>query len=521
VTENPSVKPTDDPADHHAFSEEEPSFDLKRFIRVFWSYRNVLLIAALVALPVYVAIALAVYVLQPLDRFARLQFEVRFEGADKGKYPNELPFSEQDIVADPVLTTVFDRNELQRYGKYAVFKGGLFVVQSSPDREALDFEYRSKLADTKLGAVDRQRLEEEYHRKSDSLKKVGYALNYHRQDGFGVPPTLEAKFMLDILSEWASQAVGRRGVLKYDIHLPSAAIQPSALSTVEDAWLAVQTLARRATLVMKASDKILELPGASLARVGEFKTSVTDLRTAVDDLRRSRIVPLSRELAGAPSVERLLREQLQAATINRNERRERLKNLQSALSAYDLNTGPIAGGPVVAGGGQSGTQNNGVTATQLSDSFLDKLVSLSSRASNQEYRQKLTDKLIEEGRNLAELEAETEFLQGLVAGPRGTSLSVEARDARVRQIEQELSATIKGLEEVYEDLSVKNLNPGTALYSVSGPVYTSSERAFGLRRVVLYGVLTELIVVLLAALGCGIHALMTAKFDRFRVGMRV
>ena len=91
---------------------------------------------------------------------------------------------------------------------------------------------------------------------------------------------------------------------------------------------------------------------------------------------------------------------------------------------------------------------------------------------------------------------------------------VEAREARVRQIEQELSATIKGLEEVYEDLSMKNLNPGTALYAASGPVYTWVERGFGLRRAVLYGILTELIVALAAALGCGIHALMTAKFER-------
>ena len=278
--------------------------------------------------------------------------------------------------------------------------------------------------------------------------------------------------------------------------------------------MAVQALGRKATLVVKACDKIMQLPGASLARIGEFKTSVTDLRTAMDDLRRSKIVPLSRELAGAPGVERLLREQLQAAIINRNAGREGLKNLQSALSAYDLKTGPLPGGSPVTSGGQNGTQNNGVTATQLSDSFLDKLVDLSARASNQEYRQKLTDGLIEEGRRLAELEGDTEFLEALLAGPRGTSVSVEGRDARVRQIEQELSATIKGLEEVYEDLSVKNLNPGTALYSVSGPVYTSVERNFGLRRAALYVVLSELIIMLVAVLACGVHAMLNGKVDR-------
>jgi hypothetical protein len=513
VTHNPGENQADDPTAHYAFSEEEPSFDLKRFIKVVWSYRSVVLTAVIVALPIYVAVALAVYMLQPLDRFARLQFEVRFDGADRGRYPNELRFSEQDIVADPVLTAVFERNELQRYGAFALFKGGLFVAQSSPEREALDFEYRTKLADTKLSPVDRQRLEEEYHRKSDTLKKVGYTLNYHRQDRFAVPPTLEAKFMVDILSEWAAQAVGRRGVLKYDIHLPSAAIQPSSLNTVEDSWLAVQALARKATLVMTACDKIMELPGASLQRVGEFKVSVTDLRTATDDLRRSRIVPLSRELVTTPSVEGLLREQLQASIANRNGGRERIKTLQNALSAYDLKSSPMAGA-LIAGGGQNAAPAGGVTATQLSDSFLDKLVELSTRASNQEYRQRLTNKLIEEGRNLAELEADAEFLQGLLTGPRGPSLGVEAREARIRQIEQELSATIKGLEAVYEDLSMKNLNPGTALYAASGPVYTWVERGFGLRRAVLYGILTELIVALAAALACGIHALMTAKFER-------
>jgi hypothetical protein len=514
VTEKPSVKPADDPGVHHSFVEEEASFDPAPFIRALWSYRKVVLTAAVVTFPICVAVALAVYLVQPVDRFARVQFEARFDGAARGEYPNELPFSEQDILADPVLTAVFQRNDLQRYGALSLFKGALFVAQSSPEREALDFEYRSKLADTKLGPVDRQRVEEEYHRKSDSLKKVGYALNYHRLDGFAVPQTLEAKFMLDILSEWAAQAVSRRGVLKYDIHLPASAIQPSVLNTVEDAWLAVQALGRKATLVVKACDKIMELPGASLQRIGEFKTSVTDLRTAVDDLRRSRIVPLSRELAGAPSVERLLREQLQAAIISRNAAREALKNLQSALSAYDLKTGPVSGGSPVSSGGPAGTQNNGVTATQLSDSFLDKLVDLSARASNQEYRQKLTDRLIDEGTRLAELEGDAAFLEGLLSGPRGIPLSVDGRDARVRQIEQELSATIRGLEEVYEDLSVKNLNPGTALYSVSGPVYTSVERSFGLRRAGLYVVLAELIIMLVTVLGCGVHAMLHGKFDR-------
>lgn len=513
MTQHSSVNPADDPPAHPAFHDDEPSFDLKRLISIVWSYRIVVLTAAVLALPVYAAVALAVYMLQPLDRFAQLQFEVRFDGADKGRYPNQLRFSEQDIVADPVLTAVFERNELQRYGAFALFKGGLFVGQSSPEQEALDFEYRTKLADSKLSPVDRQRLEEEYHRKLATLKKVGYTLNYHRQDCFAVPPTLEAKFMLDILSEWAAQAVGRRGVLKYDIHLPSAAVQPSELDNVEDALLAVQALARKTTLVVKACDQIMELPGASLQRIGEFKISVTDLRTATDDLRRSKIFPLSRELAGAASVQGLLREQLQASLANRNAGRERLKNLQNALSAYDLKSAAAVGGALAQGGGQSAGPGNGITATQLSDSFLDRLVELSTRAANQDYRQGLTNKLIDEGRNLAELEADAEFLQGLLTVPRADVVTVGLRDARIRQIEQELSATIKGLEEVYEDLSMKNLNPGTALYSASGPVYTSVERSFGLQRAALYGILTELIVMLMVGLGCGIHALMTARID--------
>ena len=112
---------------------------------------------------------------------------------------------------------------------------------------------------------------------------------------------------------------------------------------------------------MTACDKIMELPGASLQRIGEFKISVTDLRTATDDLRRSRIVPLSRELVSTPSVEGLLREQLQASIANRNAGRERLKSLQNALSAYDLKSSPMAGGALMAGGGQSGAPANGVT----------------------------------------------------------------------------------------------------------------------------------------------------------------
>jgi len=86
------------------------------------------------------------------------------------------------MVSTPVLSEVFKANDLQRYTAFAKFKDAVFVLQTNRDLELLSCEYTAKLSDSKLGPVDRARLEEEFRKKRESLGSAGFSLNIRRNE---------------------------------------------------------------------------------------------------------------------------------------------------------------------------------------------------------------------------------------------------------------------------------------------------------------------------------------------------
>jgi hypothetical protein len=295
--------------------------------------------------------------------------------------------------------------------------------------------------------------------------------------------------------------------------MPSTVLPQAAPGSAEDLFSVVEALRRKAVLVMDTIEKVMLLPGASFVRVGELKVSLTDVRSAVDDLLRSQIEPLAGQVAGAPGVDRLIRYQFQHATIVQNVATATLKSLQDTLRAYDSRTSPSPAGQSGSSVSQGDRSNNGL-APQVSESFIDRLVDLSKRASDEKYRQDLTDKILLEGKRVAEVERETEYVKGLLSATRQTSaLSEDARTARVRLIEKQLSDSVRDLEAAYEELSGRNLAASTALFSVTSPVVTFTERAFGRREVLLYGASVVVVTLLVLGVGCTLHAYTSGAFN--------
>ena len=138
---------------------------LRPLIQSLWSYRRVIggLVAAIMT--IFVAAALAAYVGAPAERLGTLGFRLLFDGASEGRYPNDTPFSSAEISATPVLTEVFDANELNRFGSYEDLQGSIFILQSNPELDLLSYEYQTRLADSRLTPVDRARVEDEFQRK--------------------------------------------------------------------------------------------------------------------------------------------------------------------------------------------------------------------------------------------------------------------------------------------------------------------------------------------------------------------
>ena len=111
---------------------------------------------------------------------------------------------------------------------------------------------------------------------------------------------------------------------------------------------------------------------------------------------------------------------------------------------------------------------------QLGESFLDRLVEISTMNSDIEYRQGLTDRIIEESVAVAALEREQAYYEDLSRSVTelGPSSGGADRERELVSVEasfegafDQVVAAVDQVNAIYEELSTHNLNPTTLLYN--------------------------------------------------------
>jgi hypothetical protein len=443
-----------------------------------------------------------------------LRFRVLFEGADQGKYPNGTPFSSSEIVMTPVLSQVFKANELERYMNFSTFKESLFSLASNDDFQLLTYEYQAKLSDPKLTPVDRARLEDEFRKKSESLKSADFALHYRRSERMKtVPSTLLSKVLNDTLVEWARQARDYRGALKYDIAVLSPGILQAEVIKGEDYIVAVDVLRTKIEKILSNIEIVSEVPGATLMRSAKTKLSLAEVKSNLQDLLRFDVEPsismiTSAKLTRNPQRSRVyVSDQLRQVVLEQAASQQRMKAIQEPLRDY-VSQG--AGRQSVAAGGQAPFGGTQTLIPQLGESFLQQIVDMSTQNKDAEYRQDLTDRVIEEGLNVAAHEREKSYYADLNRLVGGWSVSPESAESRdlLSRLDRSLAVVVSSLEDInaiYEELSARNLNPATQLYSITAPFTERTERSVSGRSLAMFGLMAFVLGLVGLVAGCLAH----------------
>ncbi len=476
---------------------EEPgeAFSLKPVLKTLWGYRRVMLLALVALLVCYAAVILLAYALTPRETMASLGVRLTFEGAEQDQFPNGTKFSAAEIVAGPVLAEVFKKNQLERYLKFADFKDAMFVLQSNPDLDLLSYEYQAKLAEPRLTAVDRSRIEEEFRKKRDSLKSASFSLNFRTAERvLRIPEPMMSKILHDTLSTWAQQAAERKGATRYNVAVLSKNTLKKDFLTAEDYVVGVDILRSMIERVLRTVDDIAKIPGAEAVRLGDDQVALADIRASLEDLIRFKVEPLfalirtnglSRNLSRADVYfsDRLLDVQLRREQI-----RQRMTSLQDALRGYQQAGG--SNGVAASTEGRTG----GVTP-QVTESFIDRVVQLSTQANDVRYRQELTDRIIDDGVLLADLNRQAEYYdstrKAFAAGRQVQNTSLEPEvTRRTLQLYSDVERSIDQVQAMYKLITQQNLNPDTVLYSVTSPFVVTAARSLSLRTVALYLLIT-------------------------------
>ena len=520
----------DEPRDKRSYAGRhvEPVADvyddeisLQPLLKTLWSYRQVISLAVAGVMGIFVVAMLAAYVLLPVERLATLEFRLLFQGASEGEYPNGTPFSSAEITSTPVLTEVFETNDLEGYGSYEDFNNSIFVLQSNPELELLSYEYEAKLAASGLSLVDRASIEEEFQTRRDSLTDPHFSLNLRQDARLSLTsPSIVSKVLDDTLATWARQAHERKGALRYNIPVFSKNILRRNLIEAEDYLTGVDILRAQVRRIITNIDEIATLPGAAVIRIDDGRMSLAEIRVNLEDVLRFQIQPLvgmirMTGLSRNPeSLGRYVDDQLFQISLESAEAEKRVAAVQESLRAYMLQRGAV---PQAGSGGAISRPAPGGEAMmpQLGESFLDRLVEMSTMNSDIEYRQRLTDRIIEESVAVAALEREQAYYEDLSRSV--TDLGSRSRDAdreselvsvkaRLEGAFDQVVVAVDQVGAIYEELSTQNLNPTTLLYTVTAPFTMRTERALPLRTAVLYGALVFTLSFFLVPLGCLVHS---------------
>lgn len=497
----------------------DDGISLKPYVDTLWGYRRV--IAAVVAgvVTLYVVGVLLLFLIAPAERLGSIQFRLLFDGAEKGEYPNGTRFSASEIVAGPVLTEVFKVNELQRFGKYQDFQESVFVLQSDLDLDLLSYEYRARLADTKLGPVDRARIEEEFRRKRDALLDPVYTLCMRRQERLKtMPRDLMSKVLLDVLATWAKQAEERKGATMYNVDVLSPSILHREMLDQEDYLVAIDILRAKTSRVLATIDEIAKLPGARVIRVGASRVTLAEVRAGLEDVVRFKLEPLLGLIRseGITKNSRALllyaNNQLFQLRQEQQESAARVQALQESVREFSTQRGVSAGDAKAGASGSGGGTGSGAVTPQLDQSFLDRIMGLSTAKDEFEYKREITNRVITEsdrmaarGREAAYYEDLSRELRASTGRPVGSLEMVTLIKSRSAEAFNEIVAGIEQTALIYRELSALNLNPSSTVFAVTEPFIQQTHRSLTLRTVVLYLVLVLLLTLVVTPIGCLVH----------------
>jgi hypothetical protein len=503
-----------------AIDDVDDEISLKPYFEALKSYRRVIGAAVVGVGVLFVVSVIGILLVAPVERVGSIRFRLLFDGAAVGQYPNHTPFSVTEIVAAPVLTEVYKVNDLQRFGTYESFKDSMFVQQSNPDLDLLGFEYQALLADTKLTPVDRARIQDEFKKKREAMVDPSYSISMRRSERLKtLPRDLMEKVLMDTLNTWAKQADERKGASKYNVDVLSTDILQRDVLDREDYMVGIDILRSKTNRVIDTINEIAKLPGARTIRVGERHTTLAEVRAGLEDVVRFKLEPLLGVIRSegvtknARSLLLYANNQSFQLKQDRQEAADRVRTLQESLREFTAQGG-LSSGDAKAGasGPAGGAGSNQAVMAQLDQSFLDRIMALSTASADSDYRRKITDRIIEESEKMTAKSREASYYEGFVRELQGTTSHAVGSPELVNLVKVRTSEAYdeitKGIEQtaaIYRELSALNLNPSTILFSVTWPFTLATHWSLTVSTVGLYFVLLMMLTLIIVPIGCLIH----------------
>ena len=161
-------------------------------------------------------------------------------------------------------------------------------------------------------------------------------------------------------------------------------------------------------------------------------------------------------------------------------------------------------GAVAPGSGVSPGQGQ-TTIPQLSEGFIDRLIEYTKENADKTYRQHLTDEVIEASQRAVRLARDVAYYEELQRTGQRRAGTVSDSAQVFAEFDRDVVKAVEAANLAVSELSTRNLNPRTALFTITGPFTVRTERELTLMNLALYGLFAMLLVALIVPLACLLH----------------
>jgi uncharacterized membrane protein len=506
------------------FAEEYDGVSIRETFMSLWLKRSLILKLLLLSIFLIGATAGAFYFFQERQEITSLSFRATFDGADKNQYPSGYVFSSADILANPVVISVYESNDLKRFLALSEFRSSLTVIQTNDRLGLLEKEYGAKLDDRKLTVEQRARLEEEFMQKKKSLMSPEYTLILSGSGkASAIPLSLRAKVLSDLLRAWAEYADKVKGATKYQIPLSSVNILSKQELDSEDFLVAVDILRNAVARILKDIKSLKEIPGSANFRLGEKAVSLLDIEYRMQDLDRFKISPLMGLIRSAgifkdnELTKTYLEHRIFELKMKEQDALSREKVYEASIEKYLQGTRSSLGGlnleAGVQGLGPGSTLGGNVPAMipQLGETFLNSIIKMAQENQDARFRQEIAQNIIKEGLERSAIQSDLRYYERLISELKKEGVSHSETESRkilhskvittIEDVYRVLNQSISELNAIYSGLSKANLNPGSTLYAVTEPVAFSKDIAITLKRLFAYSVFAWIVLAGIVVIG--------------------
>jgi hypothetical protein len=422
--------------------------NLKRYVSDNYSkiFRNVFIFIALV----FSGVLFGVLSSPPQISYSQ-KLSFSFPQAEQNLYPNGSQFSIADLLANDVLETVYDANQLDKQGiRFDDFSNSLSIVYFSENELFIKAKYQGMLSRKNLSSTDISSIERDFNSELDSARRKQAQISLTTPFDSPLSGRLARKVITDIPAAWSQKAIQKLGVLS----IPNSGLEGVNEEVVKRGSLfqVVDYFAKYVDAIDKSLKIISAYPGGETLKDPLTGANVEILKQNLVYLNQYWILAFDYYVQQHNQANDI---DLKSAELSLNElneiKKQYLANAETYKQAYKNYQKENSSHEVDLNGKQHNT-----SGFQLEGDSLQRLIDIGTQNKDSEFRQELTTKGVQYELKANAMNLEIMKLDQRIKAAK-KSVGTEALDAEkvvfytseiVKQLSG-LSESIKRIESVY------------------------------------------------------------------------